>query len=116
MRINSSTEFHKVLSVNGACAYIRFGKEYAKVKPKEICKIKFLTENKNITDVESNIRLLKVGDIKKIVSGPLNGLECEVLIADKVNKVIVRINSLKQNITASIPSYYFKEEIITKNI
>ncbi|MEM6684288.1 MAG: transcription termination/antitermination NusG family protein, partial [Bacteroidota bacterium] len=31
VNINSSLEFHKALSVNGACSYIRFGKEYANV-------------------------------------------------------------------------------------
>ena len=49
------------------------------------------------------------GDIKKIAHGPLSGLECEVLKVGNVNKVIVQIDSLQQNITASIPSYYFEE-------
>ncbi|MGY0408055.1 MAG: UpxY family transcription antiterminator [Polaribacter sp.] len=110
IKINSSLEFHKALSVNGACSYIRFGKEYARVKEKEIIQIKLLTTDKEITDlkIDSQLPKVKAGEIKKITFGSLSGLECEVLKVGNVNKVIVQIDSLNQNITATIPSYYFE--------
>jgi transcriptional antiterminator RfaH len=109
VNINSSLEFQKALSVNGACAYIRFGNEYARVTEKEIKQLKLLVGDIDITDVETNTVLPKVGDIKKITFGPLSGLECEVLKVGNVNKIIVQIDSLQQNITASVPIYYFEE-------
>jgi transcription antitermination factor NusG len=105
VNINSSLEFHKALSVNGACAYIRFGKEYARVTEKEINQIKLLIGDKNISDIETNVALPKIGKVKKITYGPLNGLDCEIIKADNHNKIIVIIDSLQQNIMATIPSY-----------
>jgi len=109
ININSPLEFHKALSINGVNAYIRFGKEYAQVTEKEIKQLKLLVGDVDITDIEINSERLKVGDIKKIAYGQLSGLECEVLKVGNINKVIVQIDSLQQNITASIPSYYFEE-------
>ena len=106
--INSSLEFHKALSVSGACAYISFGNEYARVPEKEIIQIKLLIGDKDITDIEMNTQPPKVGEIKMITYGPLSGLECEVLKVGNVNKIIVRIDSLRQNIEATIPVCSFE--------
>lgn len=108
VNINSSLELHKALTVDGACAYIRFGKEYACVTEKEISQIKLLVGDKNITDIEISAKLPKVGEIKKITYGPLNGLDCEIIKADSHNKIIVRIDSLQQNIVATLPLYSFE--------
>ena len=112
VNINSSLEFHKALSVNGACAYIRFGKEYARVTKKEINQIKLLIGDKNISDIETSLALPKIGEVKKITYGPLNGLECEIIIANNHNKIIARIDSLQQNIMATIPSYVLSKTSI----
>lgn len=112
VNINSSLEFHKALSVNGACEYIRFGKEYARVTEKEINQIKLLIGDKNISDIETNVELPKIGEVKKITYGPLNGLDCEIIKADNHNKIIVRIDSLQQNIMATIPSYVLSKASI----
>ena len=107
VNINSSLELHKALSVNGACAYIRFGKEYARVTEKEINQIKLLIGDKNVSEIETNVDLPKAGEVKKITYGPLNGLDCEIIKADNHNKIIVRIDSLQQNIVATVPVYSF---------
>lgn len=109
VNINSSLEFHKALTVNGVYTYIKFGSEYARVTEKEINQIKFLVDNKYVTDLEVNTNLPKVGDIKKIIYGPFNGLECEVIRIGNVNKVIVQIKLLHNIVTATIPSYYFEK-------
>ncbi|WP_028888240.1 UpxY family transcription antiterminator [Tenacibaculum ovolyticum] len=102
VNINSSLELHKALSVNGACAYIRFGKEYAKVTEKEVKQIKLLININDIKDVGMDTKKLKIGEIKQITNGPLSGLECEVLKVGNANKIRVQINSLQQNIVATI--------------
>ena len=108
VNISSSMDFYKTLSVNGACAYIRFGVEYATVRDVEIKKIKLLIGADDLTEFETDVDHLKVGDIKKISYGSLSGLECEILNVNNTNKVIIRINSLQQSIKATIPSYYFE--------
>jgi len=107
--IRSSLDFYKALSVKGACAYIRFGKEYGIVTEEEIDQIKLITGNKIITDIKTNVQLPRIGEMKKITYGPLSGLECEILKINNVNKIIVRIDSLQQNIIATIPYYCIEE-------
>jgi len=108
VKINSSLDFYKTLSVNGACMYIRFGMEYAKVSDEEIKKIQLLLLEKDLTEIETNVENFKVGDFKTISYGSLRGLECQVLNTNNINKIIVRIDSLQKNITATIPSYYLQ--------
>ncbi len=103
VHINCALDLHKALSINGACAYVRIGKEYAKVTEKEINKIKLLVGNKNITDIEISTQLPKIGDFNKINYGQLNGVDCEIIKVDNHNKIIVRIDSLQQNIIATVP-------------
>ncbi|MEM6686119.1 MAG: UpxY family transcription antiterminator [Bacteroidota bacterium] len=107
--IRSSLEFHQALSVYGACAYIRFGKDYARVTEKEINQIKLLTGDTDIIDFEVTSQLPKVGETKRIIYGPLRGLNCEIVKADNLNKITVRLDSLRQNITVTTPSYYLEE-------
>ena len=111
VNINSPLEFYKALSVYGACEYIRFGEEYARVREKEINQIKLLVGDKNILDIETNVALPKIGEIKKITYGPLDGLDCEIIRVDNQNKIIVRIDSLHQNIMATISLNSFEKVI-----
>lgn len=108
VNINTSLEFHKAISVNGACACIHFGRDYAIVSEKEINQIKLLVGDSNIMDIEVNAQNLTVGEKKKIMFGPLNGMECEIMNINNINKIVVRIESLQQCITAVVPSNYFE--------
>ncbi len=96
--------FQKPLSVDGVCCYIKFGKDYAKVRDYEIENIKSFL-NIDLNDVEvSNVPL--IGSSVKVEYGPLAGLDCEVLQVKNKSKVIVEIKSINTNITATIPSCY----------
>ncbi|MBP9793327.1 MAG: UpxY family transcription antiterminator [Flavobacterium sp.] len=107
INIKSVTEFYKALTVDGACMFIRFGKEFAKVTSDEINTIKTLINNKEITEIQSaDSSIPKIGDFAQINSGPLKGFDCVVLSVNNKNKIIVRINSLQLNITATVPSNY----------
>jgi transcription antitermination factor NusG len=103
VNIHTPLEFHKSLTINGAGSFIKFGNTYARVKEEEINKIKLLVGAEDISNIETNIETPKVGETRRITYGSLNGLECEVLKTGKTNKIIVRIDSLRQNITATIP-------------
>ena len=108
VKINSSLDFYKTLAVNGACMYIRFGMEYAKVSDEEIKKIQLFLVGNDLTEIETHVENFRVGDFKTISYGALSGLECQVLNTNNINKIVVRIDSLQKNITATIPSYYLQ--------
>ncbi len=106
VKINSSMDFHKALSINGACTFIKFRNEYARVREEEILNVKLCLGSDEISDLEISNQSFRVGDVKKINYGSLSGLECEILKVNNTNKIIVRIDSLQQNIIATIPSYH----------
>lgn len=103
VKIGSSHDFHTVLSVNGACMYVKFGLEYGLVSEKEIQQVKLITSTPGLEGMESSSILPKVGEKVKITFGPLSGLVCEILKIGNKRKIIVRLNSFKQGITAFIP-------------
>ncbi len=109
VNLNSPMEFHKTLSVDGVCSFIRFGKEYAKVTDKEINNLRSLVEDKNIMDLQTENNLPKIGDKRIISFGSLEGIECEVIKVNNSNKIVVRIDSLQQNIIATVPTSYVSE-------
>ncbi|GAA4115605.1 UpxY family transcription antiterminator [Aquimarina addita] len=109
VNITSTLDFHKALSVDSACSFIRFGNEYGRVSQNEIDQIKLLVGAKDITEVKTNIELPSIGDTLKIEHGELSGLECEVYRIDNSRKISVRVNSLRQNISATIPAHYLQK-------
>ncbi|AXG72415.1 transcription antitermination protein RfaH [Kordia sp. SMS9] len=109
VNVKTSLEFHQALSAFGACAYISFGDTYARVSEKEIHQIKLLIGDSNIVDFEVTPQLPKVGDMKKITYGPLRGLHCKIVRANNMNKIIVNVESLQQNITVTTPVHYLEE-------
>ncbi|WP_046754927.1 UpxY family transcription antiterminator [Kordia jejudonensis] len=110
VNIKSSLEFHNVLSVNGAYFYIQFGDTYAKLTEEEIEQIRLLVNNEYLNQFSTHDRLPKIGETKKIMHGPLRGLNCEIIEADKYSKIIVRIDSLHQSIQATMSLDYFESE------
>jgi transcriptional antiterminator RfaH len=111
VKVTSPFDIHKVLSVKGACNFLRFGKEVALISEKEINQIKLLINADDVSEIQTEQTLPMVGDVRKIQLGSLADLECEVVKANRLNKIVVRIKSLRQNITAVIPSYYLSEKI-----
>jgi len=104
----NQNEFTKALSIDGACCYIRFGKEYARVREQEIKNIKLFL-NIDLNEIETCTTLPSVGEIIKIEHGPLAGLECRVAQIKNKKKVVVHINSINTNITATVPADYFSQ-------
>ncbi|TYP74364.1 UpxY family transcription antiterminator [Aquimarina intermedia] len=104
VNIHSSLDFYRALSVEGACAYIRFGNDYAVVRDSEIEKVRILLNIDGVTDIATTEVLPKVGEIRKVEYGPLVGLECEVLRVDNKDMILVRIDSLDKNISATLSS------------
>jgi len=111
VNIKSKLDFHTALTVDAVRSYIRFGDEYGKVTQKEIDRIKMLTESEDFIDVKSEIRKPKKGERLIINQGQLSGLECEVYRVNGNHKVNVWIDSLNQNISATIPLHYLQQNV-----
>lgn len=107
VKIYSSLDFYRVLGVSGACSYVHFGEQHAKITEKEINNIKILLGANDLSDVKTTNHLLSVGDLTIVKEGVLTGLECEVIRIQK-EKISVRfdVKSLRQNITATLPASY----------
>jgi transcription antitermination factor NusG len=99
-------EFTKSLNVKGVFGYLRFGSEYATIKEEEILKIKQFLKLEGISNVDSTSSLPVKGEIMRINTGALDGLTCKVLKINNRNKVFVRIESIRRNITAIVPPEY----------
>ncbi len=115
VNLKSEKELSKALSICGACSYIRFGNEYAKVSNEEIKKIKYLINTDGVDDIHLENQLFTKGEKYKIIYGPLEGLECEILQCDQKSKIIVRINSIQQNIVATLPKSFLRKNKKTAN-
>ena len=113
VNITSPMDFYKALSVNGASAYVHFGRDYAVVRDCEIEQIKQLLESNEILEIKTATELPEVGEYRKIICGALSGLECEVIRAKSSNKILVRLESIKQNLIATIPSHYLEQITLT---
>ncbi len=107
VNIRTKKDFYQALQVNGACCYLSFGAEYAKVSDKEITQIKCVVGNNDLSEIKTeSIPKFLVGQMRSITSGPLKGLECEILELKNTQKVIVKISSLYQVISATLPLHY----------
>jgi len=96
-----------VLSTKESCFFLKIGKEYAKATDKEINNIKLFLGFEGIEDVKTNVLSeIKLGSTYLLETGPLKGFNCEVCKFSGKHKVVVQVNSLNQNITATLPTYY----------
>lgn len=104
VKVNYALDLNKILSMEGACSYIRFGNEYAVAREDEIRNIQYLINyNGILEDVEISDQLLSVGKKYKIHNGPLTGLECVIIRMENKDRIIIQVESLKQNIYATLP-------------
>ncbi len=115
VNLKSKNEFNRALSIKGACSYIRFGNEYAKVTNDEISKIRILNNATDVDKIETDGTIFTRGSYHKITYGVLDGLECEILDGENNNKIIVRINSIRQNIIVTLPKLFLSKQKL-KNI
>lgn len=109
VKINFRKESEKVLAIKGFCFFVRFGTDFAIIQEHEINSIKLLMEIEASMEVENNEIQPQVGEHRKIEVGALGGLGCEIIKVNNENKIIVRIDSINQNILATIPSSYLTQ-------
>lgn len=106
VKLESTLDLHRALSLKSSCAFIKFAGNYALVTEEEIARIKLLLKINGLREVEVNSNPVEVGDIKMLTVSPFEGMECEVINANNKNKIVVRLKSIGQNITATVPLSY----------
>ena len=108
VKLNSTLDLYRALSLKSSCAFVKFAERYALISEEEISRIKLLSKIDGIKEIEVDSKPIKIGEIKLLTVSPFEGLECEVMNVKNKNKIIVRIKSIRQNITATVPSNYIK--------
>ena len=109
VKLQARHDFNRALSIKGACTYIRFGSEYARATNEEILRIKMLCGLTDVSEIKVTSAPIQIGEYKTIKFGPLEGLKCKIIRVDDNHKLRIRIESLRQNITATVPERCFYE-------
>jgi transcription antitermination factor NusG len=107
--IENAKDFYNASSINGACTFVKCGSVYATIRESEIQKIKFLLDSDGIENIQNDTGLLEKGELAIIQCGAFTGMECEILKVNNNNKIVVRMDSINQNITATLPSHYLSK-------
>jgi transcriptional antiterminator RfaH len=94
-------EFFYGTNVEGAFDYVRFGKDPAVVKEDVIESVRLIEQGGE--NLELTEELIKPGDKLVILQGLMCGLTCEVVKKSGKDKILVRVNLLKQSILADLP-------------
>ncbi|RMZ58784.1 UpxY family transcription antiterminator [Chryseobacterium nematophagum] len=98
-------DYLRALTVDGVVIFIKFGGRLVRVLDDEINKVKIFLNQFSEVEIR-NIQDLKIGEKRKITSGPFENYECEIIKIDNKQKVCVRIDSLQQSLVAEIHSYH----------
>ncbi|MDR2621464.1 MAG: UpxY family transcription antiterminator [Dysgonamonadaceae bacterium] len=106
--LNNAASYYRVLPVDGFVMFIGFGGKMAMVKDSEIETIRQLIAH--CQEVELAQSDVKIGEKRKISFGLLSGYDCEVVSYRGKDKIMVRIESLRQNIVAEVPREYLVGE------
>ncbi|MEP0264563.1 UpxY family transcription antiterminator [Dokdonia sp.] len=103
LKLKSKKDLYNALRIRSVFMCLRFGKDYAVVTDEEILKIKQILSLESLSEIHVAPIESQVGDKVRINYGPLKGLKCEIFKINNKNRLVVRIDSLKQNIIATIP-------------
>ncbi len=115
VKIHSKKDFYEALSTDGVIKYVKFGSDYALVRTNEIFQIKQLLNLEGAANIKVENYLPERGQKMKICYGPLNGLDCEVVDVNNKFKIVVRIESIQNYITAHLPSLYLEPKAFMEN-
>ena len=106
VKLTSTLDLHRALSLKSSCSFVKCAEDDVLVTEEEINRIKLLSEIDGLEEVKVDSKPLQVGEFKLLTVSPFEGVECEVVNTNNKNKIIVRIRSIRQNITATVPLSY----------
>jgi transcriptional antiterminator RfaH len=95
-------DYYGALDNEGVLRFVRFGKDLARVGTLIIDNIRRVIEKGS--DIEVSFDYFQPGQAVSIEEGSLSGLSGEVVMHNKINKILVRINLLNRNILITVPA------------
>ena len=106
VNLKTAKDIYKVLEIKGACTFIKIGTTMVRVQEQEINKIKLVINDNSLYDIKITDKKFAIGEKRKFYDGLFSGQEYEIIRIDKKEKILIRINSLSQNIVASLSNEY----------
>jgi transcription antitermination factor NusG len=99
--LNNVQDYYHGMAADGACCYVRFGNQLARVSDNDICSIRMIEKNGENIEVTSTV--FQPGQLLNIRKGPLAGLTCEVIQYKSKSRILVRVDMLQRNLIADLP-------------
>ena len=93
--------YDEVLKTHGVVKYITFEGKAATIPQQQIDNLKIVVDSN--AEVETSWERYKKGEKVRVNGGALKGLEGELISDGGRKKVLVRIDSLEQNLTVEVP-------------
>ncbi|MEN8158403.1 MAG: UpxY family transcription antiterminator [Bacteroidota bacterium] len=101
--VNIDRRFYdQVLQTNGVVKYITFEGKAATIPPDQIDTLRIIVDSNE--KVETTWESRKKGDRVMVIAGSLKGLKGELISDGGRKKVLVRIDSIDQNLTVEVHS------------
>jgi len=99
-------DYDRVLHTNGVVKYVTFEGKAASIPQDQIDNLKLIV-NSN-ADIEVTHKKLKPGQQVEVTHGTLKGLRGELLKISKKHRLLVRIDTIHQNLLVNIPENFLQ--------
>jgi transcriptional antiterminator RfaH len=106
VRIVAQKDLNLAVYASGASSYLKFGGEYALATDSEITAIKEISGLSEDYELQLFTGSLVKGEDCVINHGHLKGVMGTVVCFSGKQKLVVRVKSLKQNLTITLPRHY----------
>jgi len=106
VRLRNVAEYYNSLKAEGALYYVKFGSSISRVSESVIDGIRMLLDTGAPVEVSS--QCFQPSQQLIISDGPFTGMSCEVVEFKGKEKILVRVNLLRQNLLATLPVRYMK--------
>lgn len=106
VQITNLQQYYKSLKIDGILNYVRVGNRIARISESIINDVRKVAVNGNDIEISSE-RFLRGTDLV-IKEGPFAGFKCESVQYRGKQKLLVRINDLRQSILLNVPTDILK--------
>lgn len=108
VHLNNDKDYLSVLQERGAAWFVNFAGKPAIIREEDLLTLQQLIEKD--LPIETSDHLFEPGTKTFVQTGPMTGLEVEIISYNNKEKVIVRMESLEQVIMINLP----KEDLIPR--
>ncbi|MBA7536674.1 Transcription antitermination protein RfaH [subsurface metagenome] len=99
-------DHEKVLKTNGVVKYVSFEGKAAAIPQDQIDNLKLIVDSN--AQIEVTHKRLKPGQYVEVTHGTLRGLRGELIKTSHKHRLLVRIDTINQNLLVNIPEYFLQ--------